>query len=36
MRFLPGFSPVVVVKMPVAPLGYSKMAQTSSSTSMGW
>ena len=35
-RFVPGASPVVVTNTPLAPLAYSKIAVTSSSTSMSW
>ena len=35
-RFVPGASPVVVTNTPLAPLAYSRMAVTSSSTSMSW
>ena len=34
-RLVPGASPVVVTKWPMAPLGYSRIALTSSSTSIG-
>jgi hypothetical protein len=34
-RFVPGASPVLVTKWPIAPLGYCRIALISSSTSIG-